>query len=77
MTKYRIRIYNTDGLELMNRPFEDKAEWDKYWTSVQTKESLLGFAGQGLLILSKEYITPAGNWESEDKFPVTVAEGAI
>ena len=74
MTKYRIRIYNTQGLELMNRPFEDKAVWDKYWEDVQKKESLLGFAGQGLVILSKEYITQGGNWESEDKFPVTISE---
>ena len=74
MIKYRIRIYNTQGLELMNRPFEDSAMWNKYWDDVQKKESLLGFAGQGLLILSKEYQTPAGNWESEDKFPVTIQE---
>lgn len=77
MSKYRIRIYNTQGLELMNRPFEDKADWDKYWGEVQKQESLLGFSGQGLVILSKEYQTPAGNWESEDKFPVTVASGAM
>lgn len=74
MSKYRIRIYNTQGLELMNRPFEDTAVWNKYWEDVQKKESLLGFAGQGLVILSKEYQTPAGNWESEDKFPVTISE---
>ena len=74
MSKYRIRIYNTQGLELMNRPFEDSAVWNKYWEDVQKKESLLGFAGQGLVILSKEYQTQAGNWESEDKFPVTISE---
>lgn len=74
MAKYRIRIYNTQGLELMNRPFEDSAMWNKYWDDVQKKESLLGFAGQGLLIMSKEYMTQAGNWESEDKFPVTIQE---
>ena len=56
----------------MNRGFDDKAEWDKYWTNVQKPESLVGFSGLGLMIMSKEYQTPAGNWESEDKFPVTV-----
>ena len=58
MTKYRIRIYNTEGLELMNRPFEDSAMWNKYWDDIQKKESLLGFAGQGLLILSKDLTYP-------------------
>lgn len=74
MTQYRIRIYNTLGLELMNRPFVDKAEWDKYWTELQTEKSLMGFTGQGMVILSKEYLTQGCNWESEDKFPVTVTE---
>ncbi len=74
MSKYRIRIYNTAGLEMMNRGFEDQAVWDKYWEDVQKKESLLGFSGQGLVILAKEYQTQAGNWESADKFPVTISE---
>lgn len=68
---YRIRIYNTQGLELMNRPFQDQALWNKYWTELQKPESLQGLVEQGsMIILSKEYQTEGGNWESQDKFPV-------
>lgn len=74
MTKYRIRIYNTQGLELMNRSFDDSAAWDKYWDDLQKKESLMGFSGQGLLVFAKEAMSPMGQWEPYDKFPVTIAE---
>ena len=74
MNTYRIRIYNTQGLELMNRSFSDSAAWEKYWEELQKKESLLGFSGQGLLVFAKESMTPMGQWESTDKFPVTISE---
>lgn len=74
MKQYRIRIYNTQGLELMNRAFDDSAAWEKYWDDLQKKESLMGFSGQGLLVFAKECMTPMGSWESMDKFPVTITE---
>lgn len=74
MSKYRIRIYNTQGLELMLRSFDDRAEVDKYWADLQKKESLLGFSGQGLLVFAKETMTPMGCWEAEERIPILVRE---
>lgn len=76
--KYRIKIYNTAGNVILYRPFEDKSEWDSYWVELTEKqESLLVFAGQGMITIVKEYLTPAFNWEAETVLPVLISPEAI
>ena len=76
--KYRIKIYNATGAVILYRPFEDKAEWDQYWKELTEKhESLLVFAGQGMITISKDYLTPAFNWEAETVLPVLISPEAI
>ena len=76
--KYRIKVYNTSGEVIMYRPFEDKSEWDAYWTELTEKQTnLLVFAGQGMITMSKEYLTPAYNWEAEIVLPILISSEAI
>jgi hypothetical protein len=47
---------------------------EAYWTKLMTPEGLGVFARVGYVILSKEYQTQGGNWETEMCTPVEVKE---
>lgn len=76
MSNYRIRAYTEKGLEVMKVPFDQKPDQDAYWSKLLATDGsgLAVFGRIGYVILSKEYMTQGGNWETEMVTPVEVKE---
>ena len=74
MSNYRIRAYTEKGLEVMKVPFDQKPDMEAYWAKLMTADGLAVFARIGYVIVSKEYQTQGGNWETEMITPVEVKE---
>lgn len=71
---YRVTVRTLSGVTVMSTPFALSTDWEEYWRMMtKDPESLKVFAGVGKIILSKECLSPAGNWEAYAVIPMEVS----
>lgn len=72
---FRVSVRTAAGVTVMTVPFAMSGDWEEYWRKMTTEPASLSvFAGLGMIILSKEALSPGGTWEALTVIPMEVSQ---